>query len=116
MLPTKEDIEQLIALVEVQKDLPYGMFTDEVADSMVEKMRNLLPLYDKGLGGMAIVEVDIHIRAPSEEGPSTGSSKDWQIHTYTVGGEYELLPQDEVEGLPTVWSVKEIRAHLVKKE
>ena len=112
MLPTKDDIEQLIALVEAQKDLPYGMFTDEEADSKAEKLKNLLPLYDVGLGGLSIKEVDIRIRAPSEEGPSTGSSKDWQIHTFKVGGEYELLPVDEVDGLPTVWNVKEIRAHV----
>ena len=113
MLPTKEDIEQCIKLMGLlpgsQTEVPKPL---EIAG----RLKELLPLYDEGLGGMAIVEVDIHIRAPSEGGPLTGSSKDWQIHTYTVGGEYELLPQDEVDDLPTVWNIKDIRAHRVKRE
>ena len=109
MLPTKDDIEQLVALVEVQKDLPYGMFSDEEADSMVEKLKNLLPLYDKGLGGLAIVEVDIYLL-----GEEPGVAQRSQTHTFAVGDVYKMLPEDEDPDV-SEWKVQDIRAHLVKK-
>lgn len=42
MTLTKEDIESLIALVELQKELPYGMFGDEEVDRLVAQLRELL--------------------------------------------------------------------------
>lgn len=109
-LPTKEDIEQLIVLVEVQKDLPYGMFSDEEADSMVKKLKEVLTLYDKGLGGMAIVEVDLYLL-----GEVPGQVQLTQTHTFAVGDVYKMLPEDEEPQIPE-WKVNDIRAHLMRRE
>ena len=60
--------------------------------------------------GLPVAEVDLYLHA-IVDGEKMGS----QIHTYTVDGEYELLPQDEDDKIPTtIWNIREIRAHAVE--
>lgn len=60
---------------------------------------------------ISLKEVDIYLHA-IVDGEKMGS----QIHTYTVDGEYELLPQDEDDKIPTtIWNIREIRGHIRKK-
>jgi hypothetical protein len=80
------------------------------AKDIAERLKELLTLYDKGLGGMVIVEVDIHLL-----GEVPGQVQLTQTHTFAVGDVYEMLPEDEDPQVPE-WKVNDIRAHLVKKE
>lgn len=89
MLPTKEDIEFLIHIL-TSVDPQYPVVKGEAVGA---RLKNLLPLYDKGLGGLPVGEVDIHW--------SNG-----EIETYNVGD--ENWPYDE--------TVKELRAHVNKHE
>ena len=104
-LPTKEDIEYAIQVM--KRTAAIDM--DKV-HAIGERMKALLPLYDEGLGGLPIVEVDLYLHA-IVDGEKRGS----QIHTYSVDGEYELLPSDVEPDIPTtIWNIREIKAHLSK--
>ena len=106
MMLTKEDI--VYAIQVMKRTAATDM--DEV-HAIGERMEALLPLFDEGLGGLCIKEVDLYLHA-IVDGENMGS----QIHTYTVDGEYELLPQDEDDEIPTkIWNIGEIRAHVEHK-
>jgi len=106
-LPTREDI--VYAIHVMKRTAATDM--DKV-HAIGERMKALLPLYDEGMGGLSIKEVDLYLHA-IVDGEKMGS----QIHTFTVDGEYELLPQDEEDKIPTtIWNIREIRAHIGKEE
>lgn len=106
MLPTKEDIEQCIKLMGL---LPGSQTEVSKPLEIAGRLKELLTLYDAGLGGMAIVEVDIYLL-----GEVPGQVQLTQTHTFAVGDVYKMLPEDEEPQVPE-WKVNDIRAHLVKK-
>ncbi len=104
-LPTKDDIETCIKMMSSRE------FAMEVSKALeiAGRLKQLLPLYDAGLGGMAIVEVDIYLL-----GEEPGVAQRSQVHTFAVGDDYKVLPEDEDHDIAE-WEVQDIRAHLVKK-
>ena len=71
---------------------------------IAERLKELLPLYDKR--GLAIVEVDIYLL-----GEVPGRRQLTCAPRFAVGDEYILLPED---GKPDNidWKVNDIRAHI----
>ncbi len=100
-LPTKFDLANAISVLKHYT----GADMDSV-HAIGEKLKSLLPLYDEGLGGLAIQEVDVYLL-----GEEPGVAQRSQVHTFRVGDDYKVLPEDEDHDIGE-WKVNDIRAHV----
>lgn len=109
---TLEDVDFLIhILTAVDPEYPVtkGAKAYAALYAVAERLKKLKKLWSKE--GLPVVEVDVYLL-----GEVPGRAQRTQIHTFTVGDLYKLLPEDEDPEIASDgWKVQDIRAHVVEE-